>query len=158
MGEGEKQVTMGSEERWKSGNNREVWVPSTACRTIAFELWEKKVILSGRMAWRGLRFLPLLPFSPPFPTLAPSCSFMLVDILLLLFLFKFVFMCTCISVYRAPLDLELQMVESNMIWLLGPELRSSGRRANTLKHWVISPACLPTSALILLFFCLENHL
>ena len=39
-----------------------------------------------------------------------------------------------------PPELELQVVVSCWIWVLGTKLRSSARAASALNHWVISPA------------------
>ena len=41
-----------------------------------------------------------------------------------------------------PLELELQMTVSYPMWMLGIELRFSGRATNFLKHRVIFPAPL----------------
>ena len=61
-------------------------------------------------------------------------------------------MCACVHVYigadthralkRAPdsLELELQVVVSHLMWVLGMESRSSARATHALKHLAISPA------------------
>ena len=39
---------------------------------------------------------------------------------------------------RFPLELELQVVVSQLMWVLAFKLRSSGRAANTFGHWSLS--------------------
>lgn len=53
-----------------------------------------------------------------------------------------------------PLELELEVVATCLVWVLGTEFGSSGRTAGTLNHWASSPAgdtptCLLTSLLIM---------
>lgn len=59
-------------------------------------------------------------------------------------LFKMCFYYTCmwLQVFKDDLEVELQVVVSLPMWVLGTELGSSGRAGNTLKHEAISPAVL----------------
>jgi len=69
-----------------------------------------------------------------------------------LFLFKFndlflfyvhwCFVCMCVFVRTTDI-LELELQPGAATWVLGIELRTSGRAVSALNHWAISPAPLP---------------
>jgi hypothetical protein len=50
-----------------------------------------------------------------------------------------------------PLELELQAVVSCLVWVMGSELRPSGRAVSDLNHWVVTPDFLYFLVEIILF-------